>query len=450
MNAREIALRIINEIQENAAYANVALSRMLTKYELSDQDRRFITELVYGTTKLDGTLAWMVSRYTSRPLKKIAPVLQNILKLGFYQLFFMDKIPASAACNQSVELAKKYGHSGTVKFVNAVLRSATRNPEKADFANIANDRALYLSLKYYHPLWLIKRWLKQFGEVATIELCDFNNRNVNLSLRTNTLKISRNELMRVLTNEGAVCSESPWTPEGIVCSSHQGMQSLVSLKDGLCQVQDESSMLVAHILGAKPGEFIIDTCSAPGGKTTHIAALMQNSGKILATDIYEHKLARIQENAQRLGIDIIETKLLDATEIGSLYPKQADRVLVDAPCSGLGVLRRRSDARWRKTPDMLDELPKLQLAILRSAAAAVKPGGTLVYSTCTITDEENVAVINEFLESAPEFSIEATRTFLPNNNQENPSIKADMIQLLPQHDNVDGFFIARLRNKGIN
>lgn len=443
MNAREIALQIINDVHHNQAYANVSLARALKKHAVSEQDRRFITELVYGTVKTDGTLAWMIGRYVSRPIEKIAPMMQDILKLGFYQIFFMSKVPPSAACNQSVELAKKYGHVGTVKFINAVLRSAIRNPEKVDFSGLDESSPRYLALKYYHPEWLIARWLKQFGRETTLRICDFNNQSAALSIRTNTLKTDREKLLEILAAEHAVCARSNWAPEGIVCTEHQGMHSFASLQAGLFQVQDESSMLVAHVLRPEPGEFIIDCCSAPGGKTTHIATLMQNRGRILATDIYAHKLEKVEENAERLGIEIIETKLADALQIGEMYPSMADRVLVDAPCSGLGVLRRKPDARWRKDQASLQALPELQLQILKSAANAVKPGGVLVYSTCTIAREENELVVEAFLRETPSFHLERTSDFLPVPSGKN----GETVQLLPQDDGVDGFFIARMKRK---
>lgn len=442
MNARDIALQIINDTHANQAYANVSLTRTLKKYNIAEQDRRFITELVYGTVKTDGTLEWIIGQYVDRPFRKIAPMIQDILKMGAYQLLFMDKVPESAACNQSVELAKKYGHVGTVKFVNAVLRNMIRHREKAAYPTAEENIIRHLALTYYHPEWLIKRWLKRFSADEVIDLCKFNNQNATLSVRTNTLKTDRENLLEVLTGEGAECRKSTWTPEGILCLSHKGMASFDSLQDGLFQVQDESSMLVAHVLDPKPGEFIIDTCSAPGGKTTHIAALMKNEGRILAADIYEHKLMRVQENAERLGIDIIETMLIDAAEIGDIYPEKADRVLVDAPCSGLGVLRRKPDARWRKDEENLREFPELQMKILQSAAKAVKPGGILVYSTCTIEAEENQLIVEKFLQDNPLFALDNTGEYLPCDKSNEP-----MVQLLPQQDDVDGFFIARMKRK---
>ena len=439
MDAREVALKIINDIFHNNAYSNIALAREINRQKLSDQDRRFITELVYGTVKARATLDWMIGHYINRSLDKIAPVILNILRMGMYQMFFLSKIPVSAACNQAVELTKKYGHLGTVKFVNAVLRNAGRTPEKIVYPDKERNMTQFLALTYFHPEWMITRWLKRLGAEATEELCKTNNLTPPLCLRTNTLKNTREELLAVLESEGVVAEISHWTAEGIVCHSFPALSTLKSLREGLFQVQDESSMLVAHVLDPKPGEFIIDACGAPGGKSTHIGALMQNKGRILSTDIHEHKLAITRENAQRLGISNIETQALDATTIGSKYPDQADRVLVDAPCSGLGVLRRKADSRWRKEESMLQELPKLQSAILHSAADCVKVGGVLVYSTCTTEPEENQEVVERFLQERQDFILQNTGSFLPV-----PGHDTNMVQLWPHVDHVDGFFIARL------
>ncbi|CUH94215.1 Ribosomal RNA small subunit methyltransferase B [Propionispora sp. 2/2-37] len=438
MDSREIALRIINNVETRQAYANLALAKEIGRRELSDQDRRFVTELVYGTVKAGNTLDWILGHYLTRSLDKVSPIIRNILRMGIYQIFFLSKIPVSAACNQSVELAKKYGHAGTVRFVNAVLRNASRNPEKVIYPNREQEPVRYLSLKYFHPEWMVARWVERLGIENTEQLCRLNNETPPLSMRTNLLKISRAELVDLLLKEGVVCTASHWTPEGIVCSEHPAIASLQSLRQGLFQVQDESSMLVAHVLDPKPGEVVFDVCGAPGGKSTHIAALMENKGRVLSADLYEHKLELIRENAKRLGITIIETKELDATQIGSLFPAQADRVLVDAPCSGLGVLRRKPDSRWRKNPAMLADLPKLQRGILYSAAQCVKPGGILVYSTCTTEPEENQRVVDQFLQQHPDFVLQNTGWYLPE-----PQDRA-IIQLWPHVDRIDGFFIARM------
>ncbi len=441
--ARETALRIIAEISENDAYANVALARAFKNNELSQLDRRFVTELVYGTTKATGTLDWMIRRYVNRPLKKISPVVLSILRMGFYQLIYMDKVPESAACNESVELAKGCGGIGASKFVNAVMRTAIREPEKRAFPEGKGHASENLALREWHPQWLVKRWIKAFGYQEAEELCRFNNQEAGLILRANTLKTDRDSLMNMLKDSGAEAEISDWAPEAVKCVSHGALDSLKPLQEGFCQVQDESSMQVAHVVDPQPGEFIIDTCAAPGGKTTHMAALMKNQGRILAGDVYDHKLKRVRDNAERLGISIIETLEIDAREIGAKFKGQADRVLVDAPCSGLGVLRRKPDARWKKSPELLKELPELQREILQSASEAVKSGGVLVYSTCTIDREENSAVVESFLKENPDFSLEVTGKYLPSHKSED-----SMVQLYPQRDGTDGFFIARMKRKG--
>ena len=248
--------------------------------------------------------------------------------------------------------------------------------------------------------------------------------------------------MASLRKDGAEAYASEWTPEGIICTKHGALESMESLRKGYFQVQDESSMQVAHVLDPRPGEFLIDMCSAPGGKTTHLAELMNNQGRIIAFDIYDAKLKRVEENAERLGISIIETQCLDAREIGEPYYAQADRVLADVPCSGLGVLRRRPDARWKKSEEEIKQLPFLQRAILEKAASVVKPGGVIVYSTCTIEPQENEDVVRSFLDANAGFRLESAGAYLPLK----PS-SHDMVQFYPQRDGIDGFFIARLRRK---
>lgn len=439
--ARETALKIMHAVHQEDAYANVVLAKELRQGGLSDMDRRFVTELVYGAVKAGETLDWIIKKYINRPWKKVPPIIQEVLRLGVYQLRYMDKVPASAACNESVELAKKYGHEGVAKFVNGVLRTMVREPEKGAFPSGKGNATLQLALEEQHPEWLVRRWIKEFGYDEAKKLCQFNNQQAPLTVRTNTLKTSPSELFLRLTSVGVEAARSQLADEGFTLVSHGSLDQLEALQDGYCQVQDESSMLVAHVVDPQPNDLVLDVCSAPGGKTTHMAALMQDVGKIVACDIYDHKLKRVMDNAVRLGVHIIQPKLCDAREIWQEYPQQADRVLVDAPCSGLGVLRRKPDSRWRKSPELLKELPKLQLAILKSAAACVKPGGILVYSTCTIAREENQDVVKAFLAEAKEFELVHTGHRLPAAREE------EMVQLYPQRDGTDGFFIACLQRK---
>jgi 16S rRNA (cytosine967-C5)-methyltransferase len=441
--AREIALNVLKEVDEKDAYANIALSHALEQYRPSPQERRLATELVYGTIKAKNTLDWVIGQYASRSLDKMTVWVRNILRMGAYQLLYLERIPASAACNEAVNLTKRYGHMGTAKFVNGILRAIARSKEQIEFPDIASDPAEHIALRFSHPAWLVRRWLTRFRVEETIELCRKNNETPNMSIRANLLKITRQELQHQLEADGLTVEVSGWAPEGLLIDGFSALGQLDALRQGLFQVQDESSMLVAHVLDPQPGEFIIDACGAPGGKTTHIAQKMGNQGRVLSTDIHAHKLKLTAENCGRLGIDIVETKTTDARYLHEAYFEQADRVLVDAPCSGLGVLRRKPDSRWRKCPEMLIELPELQMDILKSAAQCVKPGGILVYSTCTIEPEENEAVIRRFLSGHPEFALEHAGLLLPEPRPE------EMVQLYPHRDNVDGFFIVRLRKVGV-
>jgi 16S rRNA (cytosine967-C5)-methyltransferase len=365
--------------------------------------------------------------------------VRNVLRMGTYQLLYMERIPPSAACNEAVNLMKRYGHAGTAKFVNGILRAISRQKDEIRFPDVQADPVRHIALRFSHPDWMVKRWLARNGMEETINLCKANNEIPPLSVRTNTLKITRSQLREKLEEAGLSIEKSRWAPEGLILEGFSALGQLAALQEGLFQVQDESSMLVAHILDPQPGEFIIDACGAPGGKTTHIAQKMGNRGRILSTDIHEHKLKLTMENCRRLGIDIVETQAMDARHLHERFSRQADRVLVDAPCSGLGVLRRKPDARWRKSPEMLAELPKLQMEILNSAAECVKPGGVLVYSTCTIEPVENQEVVQGFLATHGAFSLEQAGKYLP------VAQAAEMVQLYPQRDGVDGFFIARMK-----
>ena len=442
-NTRHSAAKILCSVYEKDAYANILVASEIRKNNYNDIDRRFLTEIVYGSVKMGLTLDWILNKYITRPLKKIPPMVRAILRISVYQIFYMDKVPISAICNEAVKLTKKYAHQGTANFVNAVLRSMDREKEKAKIPTEEKNRLEFLSLATGHPLWIIKRWEELFGYDETKKLAELNNKEPILSVRTNTLKTTREEIFKELSKQNIEAKLSEIVPEGILISKHNSLDNMEIIQSGKAQVQDESSMLVAHILSPEENDFVIDLCAAPGGKTTHIAALMKNKGKILATDIYSHKLTKINENAKRLGIDIIETKELDGREIGNAYENKADKVLVDAPCSGLGVLRRRPDARLKKTEEDIKKLPILQNELLESGAKAVKNGGVLVYSTCTIEPRENEEVVIKFLDKHSEFYLDNTGDCLPLKKRDEK-----MIQLLPTRDNTDGFFIARMIKKG--
>ncbi|AQS59053.1 16S rRNA (cytosine(967)-C(5))-methyltransferase RsmB [Desulforamulus ferrireducens] len=450
ISARELALLVGKMVEEEGAYANLALNKVLEQYQPGKLDRAFATELVYGVLRKLNTLDWVLAHFLKQPLASQTVWVRNILRMGTYQIMFMPRVPDSAACNESVNLAKKYGHAGAAKFVNGVLRNVAREQANLDYPDPQEDPVDYIALKYSHPTWLVERWLKEFGFEETVALCQANNRPAPNTVRTNTLKITREALIKRLQEEAVEARETKYVPEGLNLNNFLSYRSLSSFQEGLYQVQDESSMLVAHVLNPATGSRVLDVASAPGGKTTHVAQLMRDTGEIIACDLYAHKLDLIMDNCRRLGITSIRAEVADARELYKTYQGWADYVLVDAPCSGLGVLRRRPDARWRKDPSQLPGIVRLQKEILQSAAKCLRPGGVLVYSTCTITPEENLGVVQDFLAEHPEFSLGDLRQLLPPGLDQEATAEKGYLQLLPHVHGMDGFFIARLRKKGFD
>ena len=426
-NVRLTATKIIYNVFKRGAYSNVELAQILQQAKFSDLDRKFCTQLIYGTIKTGASLDWKISKYLKRPLAKVDDKVLAVLRVGMYQIFFLDRVPNSAAANESVELSKKFCGLAESKFVNAVLRTAIREPHKSDFPT--GDDVKSLALRTFHPAWLVELFLEEFGLDATKKLLDFDNTNPPLCLRVNFLKTTRENVLDALRTFGLLVEPSTFAPEGIICRKHSALDEFKTLHEGLCQIQDESSMTAARALNPQAGDFVIDCCAAPGGKATHLAELMQNRGRIVAADINKSKLKYIQQNADRLGIKIIEPIKFDAQKLGERFPNQADKILVDAPCSGLGVLRRKADLRWNKTADEIKHLPDLQGKILDGAIKTLKIGGTLLYSTCTILRRENQDVVEKFLATHENFELVETKIFLPHVT------------------NTDGFFYAKMIRK---
>ncbi len=441
MNVREIAFHSLLAICRDNGYSNIVVSQAIQKHVLTDRDRRFYTELVYGTLRYINYLDWIISRISSRRLNQLDITCLVIVRLGLYQLFGMSKIPESAACNESVKLAVRFGNKGMAKFVNALLRNSIRRREELNIPPRENNIVLYLSLTYHQPEWLIRRWLSLYGPEETEMMCRYFDGIPTLCLRTNTTRISRSELLNRLKREGIRAEQARLSPEGVYLPDIPDLRGFSVLQEGLAIIQDEPSQLVAHVLDPQPGDIIFDVCAAPGGKTTHIAALGGPECTVYGSDIYQHKLRLIENNAKQLGLSNIRTLLKDACLIGDSFAGKADRVLVDAPCSGLGVLRHKIDLRWRKKPEDLKRLPVLQRRILDSASRCVKPGGILVYSTCTINDEENTDIVQQFLQTHKDFSLDNAADYCTAEQ------KGPYIQILPQRDGLDGFFIARLKRR---
>jgi len=447
ISARELALRVLTAVEEGA-FANIALNRVLEKYRPEKLERAFATELAYGTLRSLNTLDWILGHFVKKSLLSQTRIVRNILRLSVYQLVYMERVPPSAACNEGAGMARKYGHPGSVKFVNGVLRTVSRRYGEINYPSLADNPVGHITLRYSHPAWMVERWLKEFGLEGTIALCRANNEPAPNTIRTNTLKITRPGLIEWLKREGLSVSETVYAPEGLKIEGFYSLGSLPSFQAGLFQIQDESSMLAGRALMPAPGSFAVDACSAPGGKTTHLAQLMENRGMILGVDIHPHKLALIQENCRRLGIEIVEGREGDARALPEELAGLADFVLVDAPCSGLGVLRRRPDSRWRKNPEELPAIVKLQAEILKGASRCVKDGGVLVYSTCTLLREENAGQVENFLANHPEFALEDLRGFLPGALDPEGTLIKGYLQVYPHLHGMDGFFMARLRKKG--
>ena len=441
--SRELALQILYQVNEEGAYANLALDKALFPCTwLDPRDRGFITEIVYGSVKNRGKLDYVLNQFASTKVNKMDKWTRNLLRLSLYQILFLDKVPDSAAVNEAVKLAKHYGHVD--KFVNAVLRNILRGMDAIQWPDKAKDPVQYLMVQYSFPQWMVERFIRQYGLEDAERLCDWYNQPAAMWIRTNTLKTTRAELKQILEKEGLTVSESRHTPEGLKIENAVNLHKLKSFQQGLFTVQDESSMLVALAAEPAPGQRVLDVCSAPGGKTTHMAQLMKNKGNIYACDIHKHRLDLIAENCKRLGISNVELVQQDGTKLTKRWQEPFDVVLCDVPCSGLGVLGRRADARWAKESEDIAGLCKIQKKILEEAAQLVVPGGTLIYSTCTIAPEENQEMVESFIREHPEYELDETLTdcWLDVDKEE-----TGYVQFLPFIDDMDGFFIARMMRR---
>lgn len=436
---RTRALQILVEIEEMGAYANLALQAM---GDFPPRDAGLITELVNGTTRMRLALDRMLSAYVRKGLDDLTIPIRNNLRMGAYQLCYMDRIPPHAAIDEAVKLAHRYGHSGVAKLTNAVLRRLQREGQTVSIPPLETDPVQHLSLSESLPSWLIAFWIQAYGLEQAIMLAKGSNQPNPLTLRVNTLKTSRDSFLAEIQAAGLDAVASPILSESIRFPKSVALSKLPGFAEGLWYVQGEAAMLASKMLDPQPGETIADVGAAPGGKTTNLAALMKNQGEILAIDSHGGRLELVKENVQRLGIGIV--KLLNQ-EGAAPYGKQVDRVLVDAPCSGLGVLYRKADLRWRITPEQLKALPAEQLGLLDHAANSLKPGGVLVYATCTINPEENEEVVKRFLETHPDFQPGNLEPFLPEGWR--AEAKNGMIQLVPGRHGVEGFFLARMERK---
>lgn len=445
-SVREEALVILYQINQKGAYANLTLDKSLQESRLSLPDRNLVTELVNGTIRMQKHLDWVLALFLQGRLEKQNHCFLNILRMSVYQLLFMESIPPYACINEAVNLTRKKVNSSMAKVTNGVLRNLMR--QKDDLKYPPSRDLAYLAVYYSHPDWIVNYYLGEYGWERTEQILEYDNRRPTLEFRCNRLKIGPEELVRSLREEGVdscISSSIPWSI--IVKSLPAPITSLKAYQQGWFYVQNQASALAVTLLDPQPGEIIIDLCAGVGGKTTHLAEVMNNQGSILAFDLYPKKLELLFRNAQRLGLTIIQGEAADVTQL-NYGEEEADRILLDAPCSGLGVLNRRSDARWHKHPEDLPALLDIQRALLDQAAYMVKRGGLILYSTCSTLKQENQLQVKAFLERHQDFRLEPIIDrlhFLPLNAEDQKKAAQGMLLLTPGSYGTDGMFYALLR-----
>ncbi|ABX42850.1 16S rRNA (cytosine(967)-C(5))-methyltransferase RsmB [Lachnoclostridium phytofermentans] len=451
MNAREIVLTMCLKINEDKLPSHVVINETLKNYkDLSKQDRAFISRLCLGVLEQKLRLDYDLERFSKIKVKKMKPVIRNVLRIAAYQIEFMEQIPDSAACDEAVKLVKKRGLGGLSGFVNGILRNLSREFQKANGFDISKLNEIErLSYQYSMPKELVEFWLKSFRREQVEEMLQAFLEPKDTSIRINESKITIDELVDNLVKDGVEVRDGAYLTNAKRITSYNSLPVLDSFQKGYFQVQDESSMMVGLIAGIKAGDYIIDVCAAPGGKTLHAADLLlvaggeKNPGHVDARDKTDRKVALIEQNLERIGYQNVSVKVFDALVPDDSVKEKADIILADLPCSGLGVIGKKPDIKYNMTKEMMSELAKLQRNILTVVVSYLKPGGVLIFSTCTINPEENednIRFITETLKLQPE-SID---TYLPENLQCETS-KQGYLQLLPNKSGVDGFFISRFR-----
>lgn len=421
VNVRALVLELLLEVTGGNIYSHVAIRGLLEKYQyLSKQERAFLTRAAEGTIERMIELDYIIDQFSRVPVRKMKPVIRNILRMSVYQLKYMDSIPDSAVCNEAVKLAQKKGFSSLKGFVNGVLRNIARGMDSIEYPS--------LSVRYSLPEWIAEQWMAEYGEETAHKMMKAQYEERPVTVRVNLQRISRDALKARLTAEGVACAEV----EGISCAleirDYDYLRAIPSFREGLFQVQDVSSMLAAQMAAPKPGDYCIDVCAAPGGKSLHLSDLLQGTGMVEARDLTDYKVGLIEENMERTGVQNMRVVRMDATILDAESVEKADIVMADLPCSGLGVLNKKSDLKYRMTREQQEELVKLQRKILGTVWQYVKPGGTLIYSTCTVHKEENEKNAGWFAANYP-FELK------------------EQVQMLPGIDPWDGFYIARLERK---
>jgi 16S rRNA (cytosine967-C5)-methyltransferase len=434
---RERALEILAGV-EAGVFADALLDQ--ARQAFATRDSAFILELVYGTLRNRSRLDWVLNQLSLQPLHKTDPLTRNILRLGAYQLLFLDRVPSSAAVNTSTELAK--GHGKKPGYVNGLLRNLDRQRSAIVYPG-PEDSVRQLAVLYSHPEWLVRRWVRRYGAELAASLLRENNHPAPLVVRTNSLRTTRSGLNAAFASQGVEARETRYATAGIEILSSPGLHDLPAYDRGWFIVQDEAAQLIGFLLSPQPGEAVLDACAAPGGKATHLAEFMQNKGTVVALESDSRRMTRISENTQRLGTTVVVPVQGDAR---NFREGRFDKILIDAPCSGLGVLRRHPDGRWNKSEQMIRERAAVQRQILENCSELLKPGGALVYATCTTEPEENEEVIGDFLAKHPEFSLDDPRLYLPAAAGKLVDNRG-FFRTFPDEPAVDGFFGVRMMKK---
>jgi 16S rRNA (cytosine967-C5)-methyltransferase len=436
--ARGLAIKILNRVERTDAYFDRLLDAELRSTELGDADKGLLAEIVHGVMRWQGRLDWVLNGFTHGNFSKSDVNIKNAMRVGLYQIFFLTQVPHYAAVNEAVEFVKRIRGEKTASMVNAVLRNILRTLEGIHYPNADNDPIQYLAVYHSHPQWMVRRWLERFSRDELVKILTANNEIPGLALRVNTLKVSAAEFLGILDARQIPYQGSALIDRFVRVRGLGAIAKMQIFQEGLFSIQDESAALPVLLLDPKPGESILDLCAAPGGKTTFISELMGNGGALTAVDRYEHKLELIRKGCERLGITNVTFAASDAR---SFAAGPVDRVLVDAPCSGLGTLRRKPDIKWKRQPEDIVKLAGLQSEILDNAAALLKPGGVLVYSTCTTEPEENQSQARSFLGRHGEFTVEDASAFVP----KAVVTPEGFVETLPHRHHVDGSFAVRFR-----
>jgi 16S rRNA (cytosine967-C5)-methyltransferase len=434
---RGAAVKILTRIERTDAYLDKLLDSEMTLGDFNPLDKRLLNEIVHGVLRNQAKIDWVLTGFYHGQYSKVVPNVRNALRIAVYQLLFLTRIPHHAAVNEAVEFVKRYRGQKLADTVNGLLRNIARNVENIRYPLASNDEIQYLSVLYSHPVWLVRRWHSRFGFEATESLCKANNVRPFLTLRYNSIKTSFSDFVNTLVERGLDFRNCFYLNDFITIRNLPNLRQLDIFVDGLFSVQDESAGLVVKLLQPKAGQTVLDLCAAPGGKSLFSAELMGNEGRVISVDKYLTRLNSVIQSAERLGLSIIEPVEADATE---LEHEPVDAVLVDAPCSGLGTLSKKPDIKWRREPEDIKNLVEIQRAILENAATLVKPGGVLVYSTCTMEPEENGGQIKAFLASHPEFTVDHAGRYLQNQLVG----REGFMETFPHHHHMDGAFAARL------